>query len=136
MEIDMQTLNAQAAAVLNTLTAGLEPGQVRRVGATDGPFMQVVVERLNEEHFSVSHYYTANGDLVPDPDMEFLRTPAGAWACVSITQPQGYEEAIHYSDAWELVVDAVALSRLTAFAQLWMRNIQSQQDLSALPAPS
>jgi hypothetical protein len=136
MEIDMQTLNAQAAAVLDTLTAGLEPGQVRRVGKASGPFMQVVVERLNEEHFSVSHYYTANGDLVPDPDMEFLRTAAGAWACVSITQPQGYEEAIHHSDAWELVVDAVALARLTAFAEQWMRNIQSQQDLNALPAPS
>lgn len=132
----MQTLNAQAAAVLDTLTADLEPGQVRRVGAADGPFMQVVIERLNAEHFSVSHYFESNGDLVPDPDMEFLRTPAGAWACVNITQPLGYEEAIRYASDWSLVIDAAALARLTAFAEQWMTNIKAQHDLSALPAPS
>ena len=44
----MRTVSKTAAAVLDTITADMDPGQARRIGEKGGAFMQVVVERLTE----------------------------------------------------------------------------------------
>lgn len=32
--------------------------------------MDLVIEKLGDNHYSLTHYYEQNGDLCPDPDME------------------------------------------------------------------
>lgn len=133
---DIDVLGTKAAAILDTLIADLQPGQVRRVGKKGGVFMQVVVERLTDERYSVSHYLEQNGDLVPDPDIEFMRLPAG-WVPLNMTQQFGYIAPVSEDENWELTVDdKVQLRGLINFVGFWLNNIKNQQDLTNLPAPS
>ena len=124
----MKTLSKAASAVLNALTANLEVGASRHVGEKGGCFMQVVVERHTDQQFSVSHYYEQNGDLVPDPDMEFYRFETGAWAPVSITQQFGFQRAIEMGDDGQPArFNPRVVRELCGFASMWMRNIKEQQ---------
>ncbi len=132
----MRTVSKTAAKILNVLTAEMEPGQVRRIGEKDGAFMQVVVERLTDRMYSVSHYYEQNGDLVPDPDMSFWRHSPGAWVPLGITQWCGHQQAVRLDSYGEPGRYSPGLVRdLCAFTTTWMRNIKQQQDLRHLPAP-
>ena len=130
----MRTVSKTAAAVLDTITADMDPGQARRIGEKGGAFMQVVVERLTESSYSVAHYYEQNGDLCPDPDMEFLRLGRGQWAPIAITQWSGRREALRL-DGDEKIThwSPRLLADLCSFTTTWMRNIGRQQDLRGLP---
>ena len=129
----MQTISKTAARVLEILTAGLEPGASRHVGEKGGTYMQVVVERLTEDRFSISHYYRQNGDLCPDPDMEFYRFEAGEWAPVSITQWCGTSRAMEFdSEGLPSRWSPSRLRELCSFTGTWMKNIRAQQDLKAI----
>ena len=53
------------------------------------PFMPLSIER-HDEIVTVSHYFEQNGDLVPDPDMQFLILPAnGMWIPLAIQYASG-----------------------------------------------
>ena len=127
----MKTMNKAAAKVLDELTAGLGVGEARKIDNARGTFMAVSVERLTETTFSVSHYYEQNGDLVPDPDMEFWRGPDGAWYPVAIQHSSGhYLRAIEFSETDKPSgFRPRALTDLASFAATWMKNIRAQQSL-------
>lgn len=127
----MQTLNKTAAKILDTLTAGLKPGEARKLGEKGGAYMQVSVECLTEGHYSVSHYFEQNGDLVPDPDMEFYKAETGAWMPVNITMATGYyTKALSFGGNGQIAsYSPGALRDLVQFANMWMRNIKDQQGL-------
>jgi hypothetical protein len=134
-------VNKRAARVLDVLTANLKVGEFRRFDLSNGTFMPVTVERLTTFRFSVTHYYKQNGDLVPDPDMEFLKGTAGdqsVWTPVSIQHATG-----HFACALELDGDVPVryrpriLRELVNFSHTWMRNIIDQQGgLVAMAAES
>jgi hypothetical protein len=127
----MRQLDRKASKVLDVLTAHLEIGGIRRIDNSAGTFMPVTVERLTSATFSITHYYKQNGDLVPDPDMMFLKGSAGdqtVWTPVSIQHATG-----HYSCSIEIERDRPVgyrpkvLADLVRFANMWMRNIADQQ---------
>ena len=131
----MRTVSQTAAKVLDTLTANMEVGTSRHIGEKGGAFMQVVVERLYGTHYSVSHYFEQNGDLCPDPDMEFYKTDSGAWLPINCTMPGAYTEAVRCDGKGKpMNYSPRALGDLCSFTTVWMRNIKEQQNLRSLPA--
>lgn len=133
-------LNTTSTETLNALIEGLEVGQARTLSRSPG-FMPVHVDRLSEDLFSVAHYYEQNGDLVPDPDMVFVRTttPSGetVWLPKELTLAIG-----SYVSAFELGEDGKPTQinkrryrELVAFAHMWLRNIRSQQGLQTRKPP-
>lgn len=128
----MQTISKPAAKILDTLTSGLKPGESRKIDASGGSYMPVHVECLTDGHYSVAHYFEQNGDLVPDPDMEFYRAETGAWLPVNCTMATGYyTQAISFEGSKPKGFYPHVLRELCSFASMWMRNIKDQQNLKA-----
>lgn len=85
-------------------------------------FMDLVIERLGDSRYSLSHYYEQNGDLVPDPDMEIRVFPDMRMA-----------EALTYQDSFGFrcvhddgKIDAAAKKELNAFLEQWLTNLIEQ----------
>lgn len=91
-------LNAKAARVADLLTGGLaEPGDGRTIGKRGGGVMPVSVTRTGKNTWAISHTYEMNGDLVPDPDIEYVKDPIiGGWV------PIAYQDARTYDRVAEL----------------------------------
>jgi len=49
------------------------------------PYEPLVIEKTGLHLVSLAHYYTQNGDLIPDPDIVFF-TGYAEWVPVEITQ--------------------------------------------------
>lgn len=102
-----------------------------RVPASD-PWMRLAIEHVGlgprgHPLVSVAHYFEANGDLVPDPDMTFEVTTAGDWLPVAIQHATGaYFEAAYRDDRGLVRVDPARERELRNFARLWSRNLLEQ----------
>lgn len=124
----MRPLNTATAKILDALTAGLQPGEARIIDNSDGTYMPTHVNALGGSRFSVTHYYTQNGDLVPDPDGEFYRTAHGTWFPVALQHCTGhYTRAIEFKGTAMHSFRRRAYAELRSFATAWMRNIREQQ---------
>ena len=124
----MRPISQTASKVLDALTAGLEVGDARTIGEKDGAFMQVHVNRLSENTFSVAHYFVQNGDMVPDPDMVFLHQD-GKWFPVSFQSWSGYQQPSLVLDPSEKIVSWYPRNyrESASFTTMWMTNIKRQQ---------
>lgn len=89
------------------------------------PFMALVIERHGASA-SVTHYCEQNGDLIPDPDMEFTITNGGEWFPVA-TQfaTRHYRRAIYFEDDKKLVSKSELRSQIQ-FADMWAKNLIEQ----------
>ena len=132
----MKPLNQAHSRILETLTRGLNDEQNhRRIDNAPGSFMAVVVEKIGPARYSVAHYYEQNGDLVADPDLEFV-VQDGAWFPVAITQWCGYQRAAETDEDGRVVTyKRRAYADLRSFAGTLLTNIKRQQgDLSSVAA--
>jgi len=122
-------LTKKAAKILDGLVAGMKPGTSKKYD-NGGGFMALSVERLTENSYSMAHYYEQNGDLCPDPDVEFRKMNHG-WVPVNITQPfGGYSETVVFDDDGKIKgYYRRAHTDLRLFTQTWLDNIKSQQGL-------
>ena len=133
-------LNKRASKILETITEGVDYGHARKIDNAPGAFMAVHVERVNTIEsnpvFSVSHYYEQNGDLMRDPDVEFMKQTSsdGAkyWIPISYRQ-DGLGIAREYlilneegkiTDSYQVKIEDCA-----KFCNMWMVNIYEQQRL-------
>lgn len=130
----MKTLSQAASKVLDKLTEGLiqlseDNATARRVGEKGGAFMQVVVERLDEQSYSVAHYYEQNGDLMRDPEMVFVKAATGWYATYFRQDSIGLEQtsAKYNPTTGGFMVSPRTHRDHTSFANMWMRNIKAQQ---------
>jgi hypothetical protein len=132
MPVSLRTISGRAADVLEALTEGLDVGDSRKIDRGLG-FMPVHVECLHRSGlgplFSVAHYYEQNGDLVPDPDVVFVRAATG-WSPISFQNSVAYRVAVHFHDEGTIEVDEKEQADLVRFCNTWMGNIQQQQGLS------
>ncbi len=119
-----------AQVILNKLLAKIGEGQTTvKIDNAPGAFMAVVVEKLTDSTFSVSHYYEQNGESVADPDMMFYRNSANNEIyAVDLTQNTGnYTQAI-WLQGDRIEKFAPRTNReLNQFAAMWMQNIKVQQ---------
>ena len=89
-------------------------------------FMPLTIER-QDDCVIVAHYFEQNGDLIPDPDMEFFVKDDREWLPVAIQQPTG-----HYTRAGEAVAKGVwvfqegVVAELSRFSAMWARNLLTQ----------
>lgn len=83
---------------------------------SDYGLMDLSVDKLADNIIALSHYYTSNGDLVPDPDMEveidFKNKKARA---LSFQNAYMYQEAINEKIQQEL----------NDFLIQWLSNIKA-----------
>jgi len=87
--------------------------------------------------YAVAHRYEANGDLVPDPDVEFYVvddiTEPGRKAVYPTAidhGPMGYHRRVEFDDAgYPARFSRRGQADLASFCNLWMRNIAAQQGL-------
>jgi hypothetical protein len=87
--------------------------------------------------YAVAHRYEANGDLVPDPDVEFyvaddpeLPGTKAVYPTAIDHGPLGYYRHVHFDSTGQPArVAARGQAALTRFCDDWMRNIAAQQHL-------
>ena len=135
----MKAINQQAKKVMDVLTENMDESEgenrSRRINNTDGTFMTVHVELLNKCSpgliYSIAHYYEQNGDLMRDPDMEFIKGADGEYYPISFWQdaPLKREETIIWKDGEIVCYYGKRQAELVTFANMWLKNIKDQQKL-------
>jgi hypothetical protein len=144
----MRRLNSAATKIFMALVDGIPLGGGRKLDNARGSFMAVSIDHLQSDHgspnaarrgslYAIAHRYEVNGDLVPDPDVEFYvidDTAVPGSAAVYPTTidhgPFGYHRHVHFdSDGQPVRVARRGQADLAEFCDLWMRNIAAQQGL-------
>ncbi len=135
----MRHINQDAKKIMDKLIEGLtQDNSHKRIDNSKGSFMAVHVEYLHEvpvygSLFSVAHYYEQNGDMMRDPDMEFLKAHDGNYYPAFFRQdgiPNGEKEVFIYDDQGNIKQFKPRLMNdLKNFANMWMENINVQQGL-------
>ena len=127
----MRPLTKPHAAILDALTAGLSDDCChKKLDNAPGSFLPAVIEKIGPERFSVTHYVKENGDLVPDPDMEFVRQDGG-WYPVALTQMFGLFTLAATTDEHGRIVSCkrAAYDDLRRFAGTFLTNVKVQQGI-------
>ena len=144
----MQKLNDRATRIFMTLVEGLRVGDAKKLDDAPGAFMAVSVDFLVGEElrtvsgppwalYAVAHYYRANGDLIPDPDVEFYVVDDPALPGVKAVYPIAIDHGPLGYHRYAELDGAGHLSRmvprgqadLARFCDVWMKNIAAQQGL-------
>ncbi|MGK5084768.1 hypothetical protein WDW37_15850 [Bdellovibrionota bacterium FG-1] len=93
--------------------------------ASEG-FMPLSIEK-HDKQITVTHYYEQNGDLVPDPDMEFVDLGGADWLPVAIQHSTGhYCKAAEQAASGNWLVSKRAMRDLQSFSRTWARNLLAQ----------
>ncbi len=89
------------------------------------PYMDLVVER-HDKQVTITHYFEQNGDLIPDPDQEFIIGADGEWYPVAIQFATGhYVRAREWRDGKEFINFRECVDQ-AGFSRMWARNIKAQ----------
>lgn len=133
----MRTLSKQATTIFNKIIDSIPQGKSHvKIDNCNSTFMPLSVEKLNTydmgTEYSLCHYFEQHGDLCQDPEMTFLKREDGS-VCPMMFQmaiPPTYQQSFFYdydSGSWK--INKKLQSEHTTFANLWMKNIKSQQSL-------
>ena len=117
--------------ILESLFSDMKEGTYKKIDNSTC-FMPLSVERLSDNSFSMAHYFTNNGDLVPDPDVELIRATSGKWYPVALQQSTGnYTRAISEIDADGNPVKGYPrkYNEIRSFLSMWLKNLKYQQNL-------
>lgn len=133
----MKSISKQAQKVMDTLTEQIDKiGASNKIDNTKGTFMPVYVEFISKcklgQIYSVTHYYEQNGDLMRDPDMEFIKGGDGKYYPISFWQdsPLVRDEPLTWGRDGEMIsYNEKRQAALVTFANTWMKNIKGQQGL-------
>ncbi len=126
----MKPLNKTATQTFLKIIEGLE--EHKKIDAKAG-FMPLHVEKLYTDEigdiFSFAHYYKQNGDMMKDPDMEFILTKSGQVfpKMFQMDAPPIYEESIFFDEQWK--VKPAQQRQHAQFANMWLKNIKVQQNI-------
>ncbi len=131
----MKAINKQAQAVMDRLTEGVDSEHPKKIDNGSAGIMAVHVEIVNQCEwgpiYSIAHYYEQNGDLMRDPDMEFLKGHDGCYYPIMYRQ-DGLgicQESVTFDDGQPAKFRRRMQADQAGFAGLWMRNIKRQQGL-------
>lgn len=89
-------------------------------------FMPLIIEKHGEQ-IVVAHYFELAGDLVPDPDMEFVDLGADEWLPVAIQHSTGrYCRVAEKAVSGNWLISKRAMADLRSFVRMWARNLVAQ----------
>ena len=129
------------AATLDALVEGLadptssdEPSSRRLGEKNDSGVMPLSIERLAPHMFSLTHYYTQNGDMMRDPDVVLHRDAEGRWFPATFQQDGGmmpvYTVALEVDDRGIIGVYRRRYANLRDFMRMWLRNLREQHGIT------
>jgi hypothetical protein len=135
-------LSKTATRVFTSLIDGLLVGDARKLDNVHGAFMAVSVDCLQRDSgggvlYAVAHRYEVNGDLIPDPDVEFyvvddpLQPGAKSIYPTAIDHGAlGYYRYLHFDSHGQPVrIASRGQADLARLCDGWMANIAAQQEL-------
>ncbi|HVV49890.1 MAG TPA: hypothetical protein VHO06_09540 [Polyangia bacterium] len=145
----MRKLGNRAARIFLHLVDGLAAGDAKKFDDPGPGFMPVSVDCLTRERkgadgadagglYAVAHRFEVNGDLVPDPDVEFYvvadpTDPLGRAVyptAIDHPPPFGYRRYVDFgSDGMPQAVNRRGQADLARFCDGWMKNIAQQQGI-------
>lgn len=126
----MKHLSKVSQSLFDSLIEGLKPGEDRIFNNDPEAYMALHVNRLTESTFSLAHYFEQNGDLVPDPDMEFWKGPDGKVYPVAIQNAIGtHRRSVWFENGQPVRFSPRAQKDLKDFATMWLSNIRFQQSI-------
>ena len=130
----MKAISQRAKKVMDVLTSYIDGANDHKViDHTNGAFMPVHVEHIRKcnlgQIYSITHYYEQNGDLMRDPDMEFIKGGDGEYYPISFWQdsPLKRDEVVVWKDGEITGWMGKEQAELATFANTWMKNIKEQQ---------
>jgi hypothetical protein len=89
-------------------------------------FMPLSIEK-HGKHVTVTHYFEQNGDLVPDPDVEYVDLGGEDWLPVAIQHSTGhYCKAAEQAASGNWLISKRAMRDLQSFSRMWARNLLAQ----------
>lgn len=88
------------------------------------PYLDLCIEK-HRTQVTVTHYVEQNGDLIPDPDMEF-EILNGEWSPVALQLAIGtYYRAAEYREG-KRFINPRQLREQRQFANMWAQNLLAQ----------
>jgi len=94
------------------------------VKISNEPFMPLSIERHGNQ-VTVTHYFEQNGDLVPDPDMEF-EIYKGRWLPYAIQHSNGKYVRTLEREGEKRIIFVDDYDALLSFSEIWSRNLLDQ----------
>jgi hypothetical protein len=137
----MKALSEKSTKIMAHIIGMMNGGQHIKIDNTNGSFMPVVCERtiedikigmLDADIYSLAHYYEQNGDLVPDPDVEFaVSKDLKTIIPLAISNMMGYAQYVILNDDGSGKIDRENQDDLNKFcSNIWLENINQQQNLN------
>ena len=111
---------------LMQIAPGILEDRYRYMKLRSEPFMDLIIEKLDDNRISMAHYFLQNGDLMSDPDMEIIvdrnqeKVKAATYQldCMAF-----YQEAYNADNQLRDVRKAKVLND---FLEEWLKNIIDQ----------
>ena len=140
----MKALNEKSAKILRKLIDCMNDpkfaktlGSYAKIGNPDSCCMPVSVEKLDhiptfDEHIVISHTYEEQGDLMRDPEMEFVGKDGKFYPITYRQDNLGIDQHVFlFSDmnGRPIRYHSRLMADLTEFANQWLLNINDQQHL-------
>jgi len=134
---NLKALNKKAETIFYKLIEKINEDGYVKIDNTNGAFMPVSVEKINESHYgkiySIAHYYEQNGDLMKDPEMTFLVNNEDKKVYPISYQTDGifggYEQGATFENDLLVGIRKQFNNAHKNFANQWMININNQQEL-------
>ena len=130
----MKSINQKARQVMDTLTGFIHgANDHKQIDNAKGTFMAVHVEYVTNcslgQIFSIAHYYEQNGNMMRDPDIEFIKGGDGEYYPISFWQdaPLKRDDSVEWEDGEITRINPKMQAALVSFANIWMKNIKEQQ---------
>lgn len=135
----MKKLNQKSAKIFNQLIKLMGEEDHLRINnnSEDSGIMPLVIEKLYQTDllgrsatiYSLAHYYEQNGDLVPDPDMEFAVSDVDNMYIWPMTFQNGYgsRRGIYKNSEGSWLLNSREQADQASFANMWLDNIKWQQ---------
>jgi hypothetical protein len=92
---------------------------------TNEGYMPLSIERHGKT-ITVAHYFEQNGDLIPDPDMEFADLGKEEWLPVAIQQSNGHYVRAANQEEGKWMFNPRVMRELKSFSRMWARNLNAQ----------
>lgn len=101
-------------------------GECRYIRFTSEGFMPLSIQALSDDRISISHFYRQNGDLMSDPDMEFVVDRENKLLSARTYRQDGLGVNQSVENEYQEIADFRLEKELNAFTLEWFKNISNQ----------